>query len=181
MTKKEINRIITDGSKDNKPEVLERIKKTWNENEEEILKALTALTGIMLRTDKINCEINPYDKNGYYGEDNITIGIYDKDESTLQVITHELIHILYWRKIKELKLTESTLGNETTWEWSLAEFTVYLIQKEPEMMKFWQSELIPLYSEVEKVAKLVEKFWEGKNFEEYLTKSYSLLQNEFAK
>ena len=157
---------------------LNKIKRIWKEKESKILRCLNRLTGIKVKTNKITCKINPKDSNGYYGMKNITAGVYNNPQATLQVITHELIHIVYWKRIKELKLTRSILGKEKEWEWKLSEFSVYLLQKEPEMMKFWPNEKIPLYPKIKNFNKLAKKFWKG-NFDDYLIKSYALLRKKY--
>lgn len=158
---------------------LQRIKKVWAAKEADILSNLRYLTNTKFVTNKIICEINPYDSNGYYGYNNIAIGIYKNPQAILQVIAHELIHILYWRKIKKLKLTNSVLGKEKPWEWALSEFTVYLMQKDPKMIKFWPDEKIPLYPEAKKVSKLVKKFWKCQEPSVNRVRFLSMRRNSF--
>lgn len=158
---------------------LKEIERVWKKKEADILEELGRIMKIKTGTGGITCKVNPDDGNGYYGKNNIAIGVYDNPQVTLYVMTHELIHIFYWRKLKELKLTKSVLGKEKKWEWALSEFVVYLIQKEPKMRKFWSDEKISLYPQVKRVKELVGKFWKGKDFDNFLIKSYSLLKGEF--
>ncbi len=156
---------------------VERIKKIWNEKEKEIVAEINKLTGLKINPKNILCCIDPYQKGGYYGEDNITVGTYKNPEDVLFVIAHELFHIFYWRKIKELGITESVLGKEEIWEWELAEVTVHLLQTESSIRKFWQTINIEMSPQFEEICKIVKDIWKKNSFSEFLTKSYSVLRN----
>jgi len=180
LTTEELKQLISKNPQVMDKSVLEMIQKVWEDKESEILDGIKKLSNMSFGIEKIKCEINPYDNGGYYGEDHIVVGIYKNEQAILQVIAHELIHILYWRKIKELRLIESVLGQEKPWEWALSELIVYLIQKDKNLSRFWPDEEVKLYPESEKIFKIVGQFWKNKNFEEFLTKSYNLLRKENA-
>ena len=119
ITNKEIAEILSRKNINSWGEV-GRIKPIWNGNEKEIIKEIKEITDINVDTDKITCYIDPYQNGGYYGEDHITVGTYKNPEDILFVISHELFHVFYWRKLAELNLTKSVMGKEKLYEWELA-------------------------------------------------------------
>lgn len=177
ITLEEINKILTRTSLDEK-NVVERIENIWNEKEIEILDSINKITGLNVETNNITCFVDPYQKGGYFGEDNITVGTYKNSEDVLFVITHELFHVFYWRKLEELKVTESKMGNESIKEWELAEITDHIITTEPKMREFWKNIEIEIDPELEEAYPKFKKIWEDNSFEDYLRKSYKLLEDE---
>lgn len=175
LTEAEISDIVKNCKIDSKSE-LNRIENAWNIREKEILEAIKIKTGIQISTEEITCSINPYDSNGFYGEDNIVLGVVSSNsEDDIMVISHELFHIFYWRKLKDLGLFGSYIGKEQRWEWMLAEVTVYLLQKD---LKFlWPNSKIELYPETRGVYKKVKDIWKNESFENYLIKSYNIIKD----
>jgi Zn-dependent peptidase ImmA (M78 family) len=176
ITTDEINKIISKTSVDKEKEV-EQMKNIWNEKEKEIISTMNELSGLKINSKKIICYIDPYQKGGYYGEDNITVGTYKNPEDILFVIAHELFHVFYWRKLAELELTKSTMGNESIKEWELAEVTVHLITTEDKMREHWKNIEIEIYPEIEHLYNKVKDIWENNSFEVYLKKSYGLIED----
>ena len=176
ITDKEIIEIISKTRVDSYGEV-ERIKSIWNKKEEEIVKIMNEITRTGIDARGITCYVDPYQNGGYYGKDNITVGTYKNPEDVLFVIAHELFHVFYWRKLAEMKLTESVMGKEKLFEWELAEVTVHLLTTESKMRNFWQNIEIEVYPEIEKALKKVNIIWKENSFENYLEKAYKLLEN----
>ena len=177
ITIEEITRIIS-RTRVNEKEEVERVKIIWNKKEEKIVSAMNELCGLPISTDKIACYVDPYQKGGYYGEDSITVGNYSNPEDILFVITHELFHIFYWMKLAELKITKSTMGKESSKEWMLAEASVHLITTEPTMRRYWKDIKIETYPEIKDMYEKVKSIWAENSFENYLKKSYELLEND---
>jgi len=176
MTLEEIKEIISKTSVDEKNEV-KRIEIIWNEKREDIISAMNEISNLGISDEGITCYVDPYQKGGYYGEDNITVGAYKNPEDVLFVISHELFHVFYWRKLAELKITKSTIGNESPKEWELAETTVHLITTEDKVRKYWRNIEIEIYPELEDLYKQVKNIWNENSFEDYLKKTYKLIEN----
>ncbi len=175
VTKEEIIRLVELNKKNVKKDSI-RIKNAWGEKEKEILYKIKIRTGLEISTENIVCSLNPYTSNGFYGENNITLGLVDENSETdVMVIAHELFHIFYWRKLRELGLFSKRLGKEKQWEWALAEVTVYLLQKD--LQKSWPNTKIELYPETKEVYDRVKYFWKKEKFDNYLIKSYELFSN----
>lgn len=177
ITIEEINKIV-EKTKVNASEEVKRLKKIWEEKEEKIVATMNELTEIGVDTAKITCYADPYQKGGYYGEDNITVGTYKNPEDVLFVIAHELFHVFYWRKLAELRITESVMGKEKLYEWELTEVIVHLLQTEDKMRAFWPTIEIEIYPEIKETQNKVKKLWEENSFEVFLVKAYELLKNE---
>src|SRR3989338_1032608 len=126
ITSEEMAEILNKKEIDTKDEA-ERIRDIWNEKEKEIIVIISKITGIKIDTENIICYVDPYQNGGYYEEDNITVGTYKNPEDVLFVISHELFHVFYWRKLAELKITESVMGKEEFYEWQLAEAVVHIL------------------------------------------------------
>lgn len=158
---------------------ISKIENLWEGNEKEILKEIKSLTGLSISTENIVCRINPYTSHGFYGENNISLGIGGgiTGDDSLMIISHELFHIFYWRRLHELKITQSELGKEESWEWALAEVTDYLLQKEDSMIGFWPTSKHILYPEIKETYNKVIHLWKKENFDNYLIKSYEILRN----
>ena len=160
--------------KENAKEHLIRIKKGWNNQEKEILDQINKKTTIKISSNEIICFINTLDTNGYYGEDYITLGIIDKNtEKDIMVIAHELFHIFYWKKLKEQGLFKEEIGKERKVEWELSEVTVYLLQKDLQFL--WPNIEIRLYPETKELYEKVKDIWKNNSFEDYLIKSYEII------
>lgn len=174
LSQREISLLV---NKDrNVEEDLVRIKKSWENKESGILNEIRKRTHIEISTKEITCFLNPYNTDGFYGENKIILGLVDLNtETDLMVIAHELFHIFYWRKVKEMGLSKSNLGEEESWEWCLAEVTVFFLQRD--LQKLWPDTKIEIYPETKEVYEKVKDFWESESFENYLTKSYKLLEN----
>tara|TARA_B100002003_G_scaffold250150_1_gene288522 strand:- start:935 stop:1624 length:690 start_codon:yes stop_codon:yes gene_type:complete len=176
ITLDEIKEIISKTFVDEEKEV-ERMRTIWNEKGQEIISTMNEITKLLISDDEITCYVDPYQKGGYYGEDNITVGTYKNPEDVLFVIAHELFHIFYWRKLAELEITKSTMGTESPQEWELAETTVHLITTEDKMREYWKGIEIEIYPELEDLYNLVENIWNENSFEVYLKKSYDFIEN----
>ena len=87
---------IVSGVNINTEKEVGRIKLIWGKKEEEILKTMNNLTGLSITSKDIICYIDPYQRGGYYGEDNITVGTFSNSKDVMFVIAHELFHIFYW-------------------------------------------------------------------------------------
>jgi hypothetical protein len=174
ITSEEINQIVLNTKVDEEKEV-ERVKNIWNKSEKEIIKTINEITNITIESKNITCYVDPYQKGGYYGEDNITVGTYKNPEDVLFVIAHELFHVFYWKKLDELKITESKMGNEKYSEWCLAETTVHLLQVEPKMREFWKTIKIEIYPELKEDYDKFKEIWENNSFENYLKECYERL------
>src|SRR3989344_6858734 len=174
ITNKEIAEILSRKNINSWGEV-GRIKPIWNGNEKEIIKEIKEITDINVDTDKITCYIDPYQNGGYYGEDHITVGAYKNPEDILFVISHELFHVFYWRKLAELNLTKSVMGKEKLYEWELAEATVHLLTTDSRMRIFWPTIEIEAYFEIEETLNKIKNIWADYSFKEYLIKSCELL------
>lgn len=153
-----------------------KVKSLWNNRENRIISEIVKRTGLRIKTEKITCYLNLKDSNGYYGEDNIVLGFVEGDiETDIMVISHELFHIFYWRKIKELNLTEKNMGGEELWEWRFAETTAYLLQEE---LKFlWPNAQSTLIEDIKETLSRVREIWKKEQFEDYLKKSYETLRD----
>lgn len=174
ITLREIEEIISKTGLDGEKEV-SRLQNIWNVSEKDIVSTMNKISGLSISVAEITCYVDPYQKGGYYGEDNIVVGTYENPEDILFVISHELFHIFYWRKLAELEITKSTMGNESASEWELAEVTVHLITTEPEMRNFWKNIKIEVYPEIEEMYKKVKYVWEKNTFNDYLKEAYTLL------
>lgn len=174
ITDKEIADIISRKNIDFVGEI-ERIRFIWNGKEKKIINEIKEITGINISTNKITCYIDPYQNGGYYGEDHITVGTYKNPEDVLFVISHELFHVFYWRKLAELNLTKSVMGKEKLYEWELAEATVHLLTTDSRMRIFWPTIDIEVYPEIENALNKIKNIWTDYSFKEYLIKSYKLL------
>jgi len=177
ITTGEINEILSKTFIDEEKEI-EKMKNIWNEKEKEIIATMNELSGLKINSKGITCYVDPYQKSGYYGEDNITVGTYKNPQDILFVIAHELFHVFYWKKLLELKLTKSSMGNESLKEWELAEVTVHLITTENKMMEFWKDIEIEIYPEAKVLYNKVKDIWKNSSLEVYLTKSYKLIEND---
>jgi len=173
----EINQIISQ-TKINEIEEVKRLEMIWKEKEKEIISTMNKLSKLNISTENITCYVDPYQKGGYYGEDNITVGNYRNPEDVLFVIAHELFHIFYWRKLIKLNITKSTMGNESPMEWEIAETTVHLIATEQKMREFWKNIEIEIYPEIKEMYGKLKNIWEENSFEDYLTQAYLLLKND---
>tara|TARA_Y100000310_G_scaffold343152_1_gene449462 strand:- start:1631 stop:2320 length:690 start_codon:yes stop_codon:yes gene_type:complete len=177
ITIEEIKEIISKTSVDEEKEV-EQMKSIWNEKRQDIISTMNEITKLSISDYEITCYVDPYQKGGYYGEDNITVGTYKNPEDVLFVIAHELFHIFYWRKLVELKITKSRMGNESIKELELAETTVHLITVEDKMRDHWKNIEIEIYPELEDLYGQLKPLWDENSFEVYLKKSYGLIENE---
>jgi len=160
---------------DSKSKKIKNIPITWEKKESEILDKIRQLTGLILKTEKIICTMDGSTSDGYYGYNNITLGVKGgiiKDD-VLMVISHELFHIFYWKKVRKMKLSKGALGKESKKEWELAEITAYLITEE--LKSFWPCAKVYLYPEIKNLYKKVKKYW-GKDFESFLKKSYKIIK-----
>jgi hypothetical protein len=174
ITSPEIKKIISRNNDSNKDEI-NRIRKIWNEKEDQIISKINEIIDLNISADEITCYVDPYQSGGYYGESNITVGTFENPEDVLFVISHELIHIFYWRKIIQLKLTKSRPGKETKREWELSEITDHLITTEPQLREFWNNIEIEIYPELKDFCPEMKKLWDENSFEDYLRKAYKLL------
>jgi hypothetical protein len=155
-----------------------KIMRIWTEKEAKILKGVERITGLRIKTDKITCYIDSSTTNGYYGGKSITLGVkggIDEDD-VLMVITHELFHIFYWQKVKQLKLSKSTPGKESKTEWELAEVAAYLLTKDTRLKRCWPQAKVYLYPEIKTTYLKVRKFWKKGNLDEFLYHSYKLIK-----
>jgi|TARA_Y100000310_G_scaffold312933_1_gene360747 hypothetical protein len=177
ITTEEIVKIISKTSVDEEKEV-GRMKNIWNEKEKKIISTMNELFDLKITSEKIVCYVDPYQKGGYYGKDNITVGTYKNPEDVLFVIAHELFHIFYWRKLAKLGITKSKMGNESIKEWELAEVTNHLMATEDKMRTYWKNIEIEIYPEIEHLYGEVKDFWKNNPFETYLKKSYELIKND---
>ncbi len=176
---KELRELLSKFDNDLAEKEILKIERLWKENEKKILEEIKNLTGLSISTESISCRINPYTNHGFYGENNISLGIGGgiTEDDSLMVISHELFHIFYWRRLHELKITRSELGKEEIWEWALAEVTNYLLQREDSMIKFWPTSKHVLYPQIKEVYDKTSPLWKKENFDDYLIKSYELLRN----
>jgi len=167
----------TKGSTD--PKLLKDIESFWVKYEANIRKKIMILTGISLKNDNIVCYVDSSTTNGYYGGRTITLGVkggISKDDS-LMVITHELFHIYYWKKIKKMGLTKNSPGNESKNEWKIAELAAFLSMGEPCLMKYWPKANLILYPQIKDVYKKVKSYWKNREFDKFLTKSYKIVES----
>lgn len=172
ITEEELAKIIEETLIDTEGEV-ERLKKIWNEKENEIVETINEITGVGVDTTEITCFVDPYQNGGYYGEDNINVGTYKNPEDVLFVTAHELFHIFYWRKLAELKITESAMGKEEFYEWQLAEAVVHILTTDERMKKFWMNIEIDPYPEIEEMLAKLKKIWKEKPFDDFLKDAYN--------
>ena len=154
-------------------EEINKTKSIWESKEKEIIKTIKRLTSIEINTKEIVCYIDPYQNGGYYGEDNITVGAYENPEDILFVITHELFHVFYWRKLKDLNLTKSSMGQESLAEWKLAEALVHLLTTHKKMKRFWLTIAIDAYPEIEETLKKIEPLWKKSKFDDFLRRLHA--------
>ncbi|MBU2496606.1 MAG: hypothetical protein KJ767_00925 [Nanoarchaeota archaeon] len=169
--RKELLRLLKKNHERISQDKIRKIKTLWYRNEIKILKTIKNITGIKISIKKITCYLDPYTKLGFYGKNHISLSTNIKLKDVLFVIAHELFHIFYWRKIKKLSLK---MNKEK--EWILSEITVYLLQKQPEMKRFWPKSKIYLYPELKKVYKLIKRNWKPNEFNNFLIKSYYSLK-----
>ncbi len=158
--------------------IVRKVRMLWEGKESEILDNIKQITGLNMDTKNIICYIDNQTTNGYYGSRTITLGVkgrINKDD-TLMVISHELFHIYYWRKIKRMKLTNSSPGNESKEEWKLAEVTAFLLTNESSLKKNWPNAKVYLYPEIKDIYKKVKKFWKKEDIEYFLTNSYKKIK-----
>lgn len=154
------------------------ISKFWQKNELKILTDIKQITGGFISTEKIICRIDNSTTHGSYGSRTIFLGTkggIDK-EDILMVISHELFHIYYWKKIKEMKLTTSSPGNESKEEWKLAEVAAFLLINEPSLKNNWPNANVYLYPEIKDIYKKVKNFWKKGNIEYFLVNSYKKIR-----
>ncbi|OGJ18236.1 hypothetical protein A3K73_00355 [Candidatus Pacearchaeota archaeon RBG_13_36_9] len=160
------------------------IKKSWQENELEILNKMRQISGIDISSDKITCYIDHSTSHGYYGSRTIFLGIKNgtknriKMDDALMVISHELFHIYYWRELKKMGLTKSVPGTESKEEWKLAETAAFLLTCEPSLKKIWPSAEVYLYPEIKGVYNKVKKFWKKGDLDYFLVNSYKKIKKE---
>jgi len=150
------------------------IRKWWNDQEKELLKCLGGIMDMKFSSKGITCKIDPTTTNGFYGPKSIILGTkgeITKDEALL-VIAHELIHIHYWKKITELKLTKNVMGSETQKEWELAEVVAYLVTTEKWLKKIWPTAAAPLYPEIKRLYLEVHPYWDGRPFNKFIKRVY---------
>ena len=150
--------------------LLNQIRSSWNKNERKITKEISLLTGISIETDSIVCYLDNSTTNGYYGSRTITLGVkgtITKDDA-LMVIAHELFHIYYWRKIKKMKLTNSSPGNESKKEWKIAEVSGFLLTSEPCLMKHWPKAKVYVYPEFTDTYKKMKCYWQIGDFAKFI-------------
>jgi hypothetical protein len=180
VTKNEIEELINRFEEDkcSNNSKIAKIKQAWKENEKEILDNIKRLTNIKISTKEIVCYFDPYTNLGFYGKGNISISVKGEINSILMIITHELFHIFYWKKLKGMGLTQNDPENAEAWEWELSEVTVYLLLKDKSLLKFWPNVKMELYPEVEKTYEKVREIWRKNDFENYLIKSYQVLKKK---
>jgi Zn-dependent peptidase ImmA (M78 family) len=158
-------------------ELIRKIKTPWGEREKGILDNINQITGLSINTEKIICYIDNKTTHGFYGSRTIYLGVkggITKDDA-LMVISHELFHVFYWRKIKKMKLTTSSPGNESKIEWKLAEVAAFLLTNESLIRKNWPNAKVYLYPEIKEVYKKVKKFWKKGNIGYFLVNSYKTI------
>lgn len=153
-----------------------KIKKLWDKYEKRILIEISKITGLKIDTDKTLCKIDTKTSNGYYGKNQIILGIGGgiNEDDTLMVITHELFHIFYWKRIKKIGLTKSSPGSESKTEWSIAEVAAFLLTSSPTLKRYWPKASIYLYPEIKKTYKETEKFWDDKKIDNFAIGAYKL-------
>ncbi|MBS3074008.1 hypothetical protein J4447_00980 [Candidatus Pacearchaeota archaeon] len=173
ITKEELAEIIEKTSIDTEG-VVERVKNIWNGKEKEIVDTMNNITCIGIDINEITCYVDPYQNGGYYGEDNIMVGVYENPEDELFVIAHELFHVFYWRRLAELSITKSVMGKEEFYEWQLAEAVVHLLTTDERMRKFWRNIKIDPYPEIKGILTEIGKIWKEKPFDEFLKQIYKL-------
>ena len=159
-------------------EIVRNVKMSWKGKESEILDKIKQITGIDINADKIICYVDNKTTNGYYSDRTITLGVrggVTKDD-TLMVISHELFHIYYWRKIRKMRLTKSRLGTESKEEWKLAEIAAFLLTNELSLKKYWPKAKVYLYPETKNIYKKVKTFWKKGNLEYFLINSYKKIK-----
>jgi hypothetical protein len=159
-------------------EIVKKVRIFWKGKESEILDKIKNIAGIDINTDKIICYIDNRTTHGFYGSRTIFLGVkggITKDDA-LMVISHELFHIFYWRKIKKMRLTNSSPGNESKEEWKLAEVTAFLLTNDSTLKKIWPKAKVYLYPEIEDIYKKVWRFWKIGNIDSFLINSYTELR-----
>lgn len=154
--------------------LLKEIRFFWNKYEMKIIKEIFILTGISIKTGNIVCYLDNATNNGYYGSRTITLGVKGRitKDDALMVIVHELFHIFYWRKIKKMRITKSSPGNESKYEWNIAEATAFLLTSESSMMKYWPKANMHIYSETINVYKKVKDYWVNGEFDSFIRRAY---------
>jgi len=167
-------------SKSVKKDILNYVKKCWQNNEKNILNEINNLTRMYLDTKHITCYLDSSTSHSLYGHKTIILGAkggLTKDD-ILMVISHELFHIYYWREIKKDRLTKSSMGSERKEEWNLSEVTASLITDEPSLKKFWPTSKVYVYPEVKHVYKKVNVFWKKGDFNYFLKNAYNRINKQ---
>lgn len=149
---------------------IKEIEKLWKENEREIILTIKDITGIEISTENITCYFDPFTKLGFYGEKHVCISSKIEMKNVLFVIAHELFHIFYFKKIKELSLK---IDQEK--EWNLSEIAVYLLQEDGRLKKFWPKSENCLYPELKNMYEKVKNYW-NLGFDNFLFKSYDSIK-----
>jgi len=149
---------------------MSNFKKTWEKFEKNIFFSILKRTGIRLSSNKMTCYIDPFTKLGFYGDYSISISLKLPVADSMMILTHELFHIFYWKKVEELNL----LSNKK-WEWALSEVAVYLLMKELKPF-FWPRVRINLYPEIKNVYDKISHLWNEETFDNFLIKSYNELR-----
>lgn len=174
FTEKEILGIVSHMEVSNIRNKTEILNKVWHEKEKDIFEAIKLRTGIMMFAESMICYLDPYTRLGFYSEGkSITISSQLPLKDSLMVIAHEIFHIFYWKKVAEMRLFEKK--NPKHGEWELSEATVYFLLKEKEFNKFWPGVRINLYPNIRDIYKKVKDFWAEGDFNNYILKSYGIL------
>jgi len=171
ISKKEVRELVKKFSVSKTSKRINQIKLLWNHNEKQILEKIAKITNINISTRGLICYIDPYTNLGFYNDKSITIISNMNDSDLLFIISHELFHIFYGRKMKKMKL------NEKSWSWDLSEVVVYLLQKDRVFDKYWDNRKTKLYPQIKKVYGKVKVFW-SLPFEKFLINSAKVLGNK---
>jgi hypothetical protein len=168
FSKKEIRRLIKKLPISNQSKRIHQVRRLWNRNEKEILGKIAKITNLNISTGGLTCYLDPYTNLGFYNDNSITISSNMNNSDLLFIISHELFHIFYGRKMKKMRL------NGKSWSWDLSEVVVYLLQKDKIFDKYWDNSQTRLYPQVKKVYSKVKGFW-SLPFEEFLINSARVL------
>ncbi len=177
ITEEEIKKLISDFEISNKSlkMKLENVKKQWRKNKKTILKNIKKVTNIDIFPKNIICYIDPYTNLGFYGEDYISVSIKQNISTILMIITHEIFHIFYWKKIKKLGLSKDVPEKSTEEEWKLSEIVVYIVLTEESLSKLWPEAYMNLYPELQELYPSLYPLWQKYDFDNFLIKSYDIL------